>query len=248
MAQHEELARVKARIIALSNMVVERGASLQEANFAMEQVGKLLLQFNLTMDELALVDERVVTLAVGTGTQKRAQHSLYMGSVAHFCDCKVWFSRTPTEIVYNFFGIEADVQMAVYLAQVIMRALKYETNAYKKTGEYIFAPVHRKRLTNSFQNGMAERIADRLDALAASSARDRQTLGGDSTALVVASKGKRIDAEFKKMGLRLKTVTTYTRTTSSDSYRAGAEAGNRVNLHRPIRTGDKGPLLIGRSK
>jgi hypothetical protein len=249
MAQHEELARIKMKILALSNVTQARGASEAEATFAMEQVGRLLLQFNLTMDQVALSDEPVITAKVKTGTLKRAQNSLYMGALAAFCGCRVWVSKTKNvEYVYNFFGLESDVRMAVYLAVVIMRSVKWETEQYKKTDEYVFADVHRKRLTNSFQNGMGTRIAHRLMVLAANNKQEVTNQGGTTTALVVIAKDKKLDAEFRNTGIKLRTFANYTRTTERGSYGAGQQAGDRVNLSRPVTGKGGGQLLIGHDK
>ena len=244
MTQHEELARVKKKIQSMLNMTTSRGCSEAEASFAMEQVGKLLVQFNLSMDQVTLSDEPLIRMTVGTGTQKRAQNSTYMSALATFCGVKVWFHKVPKkEICYNFYGLESDVQMASYLANMILRAIKTETDTYKATPEYRYADVHRKRLSTSFQNGMCQRIRSRLQEITSKNRAETEA-AGTSTELVVIAKDKKVDASFRKLGLKLTVATTWTRSTESSSHRAGSQAGDRVNFNRPINDGD-GPKLIG---
>ena len=54
---HSELARVKTKIKALAAKTVEAGCSEHEALHAAEMVGRLLDQYNLSMDEIDIREE-----------------------------------------------------------------------------------------------------------------------------------------------------------------------------------------------
>jgi uncharacterized membrane protein len=236
VTQNEELARVKERIRKMASMTISAGASEAEANFAMIKVGELLDQYNLSMSEIEVRAENCIPMVCGTGKLKLAQHAVFTFSLARFCNVKCWSQKRPKEWTFVFFGLESDVQMASYLFQVIDRAMATEVTRYKQTAEYKFADVHRKRLSNSFQNGFAYRIHERLWKLAAQAeqARAANPVVSSSTALVIVAKEQHIEEEFKKTGTKLRMRYNATRTTEYGSANAGRAAGDKVNLGRPV--------------
>jgi hypothetical protein len=236
VTQNEELAKVKEKIRALAAKTVDAGCTEQEANSAMIKVGELLAQYKLSMNEVDVRAETCIQMVCGTGKLKLAQHSVFSMSLARFCSVKVWSSKAPKQWTFVFFGLESDVQMASYLFQVIDRAMNTEVARYKQTAEYKYAEVHRKRLSNSFQNGFAYRIHERLSKMAreAEAARRANPAMSSSTALVVIATEKKVEEEFKKTGTRLFRRPHYTRTTEHGSAAAGRSAAENVNLSRPV--------------
>jgi hypothetical protein len=236
VTQNEELAKVKERIRNMAARTVSAGCTEAEANQAMIKVGELLEQYNLSMSEVDVRAETCIQMVCGTGKLKLAQHAVFTFSLGRFCNVKCWSSKAAKEWTFVFFGLESDVQMASYLFQVIDRAMATEVARYKHTPEYQFASVHRKRLSNSFQNGFAYRINERLARLSydAEVARQANPTMSSSTALVVVAKSKRVEEEFRKTGTRLRMRTNATRTTEHGSAAAGRAAGDKVNLSRPV--------------
>lgn len=243
MSQIEELKEVKRKIRALLNMTISKGASEAEASFAMDRVGRLLNQYKLTLGEIELRDEACVEIRIGTGTKKRSQNVIWGRALANFCGVRMWTSKQPKEIVWCFFGLEPDVQMAEYLVRVIQVAMKNSVADFKKTPEYINASEHRKRLSNSFVNGMSRRLEIRLKELTVKAS---QEIASSSTDLMIIAKDSKIETEFSKLGLKLRKININVRTTSSDSWHAGATAANSVNLSRPVTQNGPGTLLIGK--
>jgi hypothetical protein len=96
------------------------------------------------MAEIDIREERCVQVAVPIGGKQRRPIDGCATSIARFCDCKVWVSRDDLIPSYVFFGFEADTAMASYLFTVIVRL---------------------RRASKSFQQGMAARVADRLDEM-----------------------------------------------------------------------------------
>src|SRR4051812_20637233 len=68
---NSELAKVKARIKALAAKTVEAGCSEHEALHAAEMVGRLLDQYNLSMDEIDIREEICVLSEVPAGSRRR---------------------------------------------------------------------------------------------------------------------------------------------------------------------------------
>lgn len=161
--QRKEREKVKARIKALTEKTVENGCSEAEAMAAAAMIGKLLTQYNLTMDEIDLREETFATVRIdGRVSRGDPMFSCVMG-IAAFCDCKTWFTQgnryQPNR--YSFFGHESDTQMVVYLFNVIQEAIVTEVATFKKTDAYRNA-YSKKGATTSFQTGMANRIGNRL--------------------------------------------------------------------------------------
>ncbi|MFZ0017151.1 MAG: hypothetical protein WAL10_07415, partial [Acetobacteraceae bacterium] len=87
--------------------------------------------------------------------------------------------------------------------------------------------------SRSFQQGMAVRIADRLEAMHrerdASVASQRST----GTALILV-KQQVVDDAFRETEIRLVATAGLHRTRLSGAFRHGLAAGDRVNLSRPV--------------
>ncbi|MEN0074211.1 MAG: DUF2786 domain-containing protein [Paracraurococcus sp.] len=238
MDQQTELAKVKARIRALSARTVERGCSEAEALAAAAKVGELLEVYGLSMSEVSLREEacqqRRVTIA---GPQRLALRWLYP-PLLRFCECRGW---TDGRADFVLFGLEPDVQMAEYLLRIADSALAFEESRYRASPDW-----HRSRATpqtrlRSFRYGFADRLGQRLEAMTAereAEAEQRRAAAAPaaasaSTALVLA-KEKKVEEGFRTLGLRLKTVYSTATVRDRGAYGKGQAAGGRVGLERPV--------------
>src|SRR4051812_2995713 len=110
-----ELAKVKAKIKALAAKTVEAGCSEHEALYAAEMVGRLLDQYNLSMDEIDIREEVCIQGEVPAGSKRRMPIDGAVVPIARFCDVKTWHAKRPDGTsVYCFYGFEPDVAMAVH--------------------------------------------------------------------------------------------------------------------------------------
>ena len=99
MSQTAELARVKARIKALTDKTVANGCTEAEAMSAAEMVGRLLERYALSMDEIEVREARCVQAEVPMGGQRRRPIDACVPAIARFCDCKVWLDpRRPAKV------------------------------------------------------------------------------------------------------------------------------------------------------
>lgn len=73
MNQTQELARVKARIKALTEKTVANGCTEAEAMSAVEMVGRLLERYALSMDEIEVRTARCVQVEVELGSRAGAR-------------------------------------------------------------------------------------------------------------------------------------------------------------------------------
>jgi hypothetical protein len=238
--QTNELDRVKARIKALAEKTVSNGCTEAEAIAAAEMVGRLLERYALTMDEIEVREERCVQVEVLMGARRRRPVDYCVTAIARFCDCKVWFTRDELGVIYVFFGFEADTSLAAYLLEVIDRAICTELATFRATSPR-FKGVALRRASLSFQQGMATRVAERLDDMHRARDADISMRRSTGTALMLL-KHKVVEEAFRETGIRLVSGGGLGRQRNNAAFRNGVEAGNRVSLNRPV-TGTARELL-----
>jgi hypothetical protein len=234
-----ELAKVKARIKALAEKTVSNGCTEAEAMAAAEMVGRLLERYALSMAEIDVREERCVQTEITLGGRQRRPIDGCVPAIARFCDCKVWLSRSANGIGYTFFGFEPDTAMARYLLQVIDHAMRAEAAIFKR-GLTRTKGGSLRKAGNSFEHGMANRIAERLEAMHAAREAGVAAQRSTGTALILV-KHRVVDQAFRETGIRLVSASGLRRRINA-AYRQGMEAGGRVNLERPVR--DRGRGLI----
>ncbi len=88
-----ELAKVKAKIKALAAKTVDAGCSEHKAMHAAEMVGRLLDQYNLSMDEIDIREEVCVLGEVPVGSKRRMPIDAAVVPIARFCDVKTWQAK-----------------------------------------------------------------------------------------------------------------------------------------------------------
>ncbi|MFM7012567.1 MAG: DUF2786 domain-containing protein [Betaproteobacteria bacterium] len=267
MSESTALSAAKRKIAALLAKTIENGASEAEALIAMNKAGELMLQYNLSMDEVTLRDERCVTkyLSEPWGNRDALWHCF--DGLSKFCGVKTWVhSYDRKRKSWAFFGLESDVDLTLYLCRVILNAEKTELANYKDSEHYRNYHAHRRTASRNFVAGFGGRLNSRLNAMArenreaerkahayhAEQAKGRMieadarvyTEAPQGTALICLAKEEKIEAEFNRVGPKLRS----TRATSSGRYDPtardyGAQAGQRVNLGRPINGGAASGLL-----
>lgn len=238
--QTAERDRVKARIRALTEKTVSNGCTEAEALAAAEMVGRLLERYALSMDEIELRETRCVQMEVPSGARRRRAIDGCVPAIARFCDCKVWLSRGEAESAYVFFGFPADAELARYLFLVIARAMRSGVAAFGRANPALREQALR-RAGRSFQQGMAMRIADRLEAMHAARERSFAAQRSGGTALILA-KHQVVQAAFREAAVRLVSGRRAAGMRVDGAFRQGQAAGDRVNLNRPV--GEAGRRLV----
>jgi hypothetical protein len=240
LRQTTELTRVKARIKALAEKTISNGCTEAEAMAAAEMVGRLLERYALSMDEIDVREERCVQVEVPIGGKRRRPIDGCVTAIARFCDCKVWVSRDTPVPSYVFFSFDADTAMSSYLLSVIDRAMSTALSAFRATSPRLRGAGLRNA-SRSFQQGMAARIADRLNEMRR--ARDAHVAAQRSTGTaLVLVKHQVVEDAFRETEIRLVATAGLCRARLNGAFRHGLAAGDRVNLNRPV--GDvRRPLL-----
>lgn len=214
-----ELTKIKAKIRALTAKTTSNGCTEEEAMSAMEKVGELLEVYNLNLAEVHLSEEICVEAKVHLGRRTIPRWAFIFATIGAFTHTKAWTNRPNV----HFFGFEPDVQMATYLAQVVLRSLKTEVKEFQKTATYRTS-YRRKFATNSFQMGLIQRLNERL-------VRPPSKERG----LVLHKLAMVEDALAKQLPeLRLTRRPSTRYRYNADAHRAGQAAGDRVNINRPV--------------
>jgi hypothetical protein len=245
MSQTAELARVKARIKALTEKTVANGCTEAEAMSAAEMVGRLLERYALSMDEIEVRDARCVQAEVPIGGQRRRPIDACVPAIARFCDCKVWLTRRAPPVPndddsdwsqaggrYVFFGFETDTVLAIYLFAVIDRAIMTEAAAFKKTNPALRA-VRLRRASASFQHGMAARVSARLDGMHRDREASVRAQRSTGSALILA-RHRVVEDAFRETDVRLVSMNAIGKRRIASAFHDGWRAGERVNLSRPV--------------
>ena len=258
--QESERDIIKRRIRALSEKTVNNGCTESEAMFAFKKIGELLTQYNLTMDEVSLRQEKCVTRMFATNAKKRNIIWDCFYGLQKMCGVKTWFSRERDGLVWSFFGLESDVAMAVYLCDIMQNVETSAVATFQHSYQYRHYQGHRGVLTNNFKAGLGERINQRLCELAREREREERAAASHhaatmkarmleatedavaraaeattGTALICIAKEKMVEEEFAKRGPKLRTERSHSKARVNwDARAAGRKAGDNVNLRRPL--------------
>ena len=240
MQQADELARVKTRIRALAEKTTSNGCTEAEALSAAEMVGRLLERYALTMEQVDLRAAACIQLEVDAGGQRRRPVDGCVVAIARFCDCKVWLTRGDLGVTYVFFGLETDAMLCRYLFEVVVMALRTELAGYKTRNPNL-RDIGLRGAGMSFQHGMAARVAARLTADHAAREISVATQRDTGTALMLI-KHSIVEEAFAATHTRLVSARRSTRRIVRSAYQDGVQAGDKVNLNRPLPNRDR-PLL-----
>lgn len=246
-----ERNRVISLIRKLCARTVDRGCTESEALEAANRVGRLLAVYNLTIDQVYLDSQQCVEKRIQT-TLNRSGIDGCVVAIAQFCDCKVWREKDQNrDSFYVFFGLETDTGMAAYLYGVINQAIQCETALFKRGDIYTSVFSRRKSLTTSFQKGMADRISYRIRTMKQQHSSQPKSspeisstempTSSHGTAIVLAKQHK-VENEFARLGISVRKAPVSRYFRHGQAWAAGNEAGDKVNLNRPISTSVAGHL------
>ena len=206
---------------------------------AAEMVGRLLERYALTMEEIDVREARCVELHIPIGGRQRRPIDGCLTALARFCDCKIWLTREGGTPRYVFFGFETDTAMAGYLYAVIARAMATALTGFRARRTALHG-VALRRASTSFQQGMASRIGDRLEAMHGEREAAVAAQRGAGTALILV-KHTVVEEAFRASAVRL-VSSRASGMAINGAFRDGIAAGDGVNLRRPIPGSGRGLL------
>jgi len=229
------LDRLKTRIQGLRSKTTDNGCTEAEALLAAMKVAELLDRYDLSLTDVEIRDAACEQREYETYRKKRIPIDGCIGAVANFCDCRAWREKNEMgDARYVFFGLRSDVEVAHYLTEVIDNALRFELGRYKTSADYRrFRHQDRHIANSSFTLGMIASVADTLKAMK----RERDVVTNGTGRDLVVLKASVVDAELKKLDLKLRTVRRTTRVVSPTAYEAVGVAGDSLAINPGLRGG-----------
>lgn len=221
--------RLKSRIAALLAKTVENGCTEGEALSAAAKVAELLDRHALSLTDVEIRGSACERVAFASRHRKRVPLDACIGSIAAFCDCRVWREKgADGKPAHVFFGLPEDAAAARDLAGTVDDAVRSELGRYKTSRDYArFDTRDRHTVNASFVLGMVNGIADKLDALKA--ARDARHRGTGRDLAVV--KTSAVDEAFEKLGLvMVEGQGGPRRFIAEGAYDAGSAAGGALEV------------------
>ena len=242
------------RVLNLRARAEDDASSEAEMNTALTMAMKLMDSYNIEEAELAIAEaegrieleivEKVCDTSVLKGKKKKHKVLNVIAAIANFTETKAVINHWG-EILFT--GHRPDTELANYLIAVVKYALDSEFDNYKRNvgGRIGYGAKA------SFQSAMANRISNRLRAMA--SERDGQRAAdkrvaqklkiengetASSTAIVVSDiaeqKATEVSDKFRKAYPRLRSIKSSYQSNNSTAHGAGIDAGSRVNLGRAV--------------
>lgn len=232
---------IRAKILALRNMIEERGATEAEAMAALAKADKLMVEHGLTEADLEVAEAK---RDMSHGEFKygiKTQHPCAKWcskTIGQFCGVVTWYDLGTQKS--NGFGFNVDVEMYEFLLKLVHDSMNREWKDYLQNNP-LRPGLSRHTEYWSFMLGMAQRINEKLKELM--EAREVKT---DSTGTdLVVKKYAVIEAGMKEMlpGLSLRSSHSRGIRADGSAMAEGRKAGDRVNLNRPITSGSTQRLI-----
>jgi len=236
------MSDIRAKILALRNMIEERGATEAEAMAALAKADKLMAEHGLSEADLEVAeakrDMRAGEFKYGIKTQHPCA-KWCSKTIGEFCGVVTWYSKR--EQASNGFGFNGDVEMYEFLLKLVHDSMNREWKEYlpnnpKRPG------LSRHTEYWSFMLGMAERINEKIMALM----EEREVVVDSTGTDLVVKKFEVIEAGMKEMlpGLQLRQGRSRGIRADGSAMAEGRKAGDRVNLNRPLKSGPGGRKAI----
>jgi hypothetical protein len=238
-----DLEAVRTRLQKLLMVTEENGATEGETLAAAGRAAELMRKYQVT-----LTDKELRATGVTNETFDRSEpfHNVAadfcFAGLQKLCSVKIWYhqrneySQFGAKTTYRLMavlGLKTDVEFTRWLYDMIDETITRETEHFRGTAVFKNAS-HKPTASSSFQSGMAARINARLLALADEGA---AAVTSNGKALVVL-KDDIVRAAFEKMQLKGGNASLALAYPISDASAkaAGAAAGDKVNLSRPVET------------
>lgn len=252
--------RAKRLIRDLLSKTVTNGATEAEATAAMEKASELMLQYDVTFEDAQQIQEEIYGAlkkfyARGSMRRRSWHEAIDLAlPIARFTGTKVWREPVAGNIIY--FGRKQDTEVAHYFLDLLTNCCETEWQKFRRISTITKSVgVHHGdtsiRGRKSFLRGMISRLEERLNFLANSR---RATLQSHATSnALVVLKDQIVKEKFgsycAEKGLRLKTSAVQRRSysTGSGNYKAGVEAGDRVNLSSGVGSSNPAGRITGPS-
>lgn len=232
-----DIKTIAARIRALRAKAADEASSMAEAMGAAAHAAKLLAKYDLTEAQIAADDSNdAAAVAGGFGVNRSKLHDvlhIVWSGIAQLTETKSYRDGGTL----RFVGMPQDVEMAIYLSEMLTAASDRMWQDYRK--KHVapkgrgrsFSMYHRR----GFMRGFGTEINARLVELATQRKKDvEQQVGKSAGTALVVRKQDLIKTKMDDMGLNLRKTSRRVRVGSDESHAYGSRAARTVNLGRPV--------------
>jgi hypothetical protein len=238
----DKRAALLDKISALLAKTKDHGCTEAEALAAAELASKLMAKYGLSLSELESISTPAdVCEADGAPIGMRRSHEVLRVShaIAHYTDTRSWYHRhgiihvsgdkrrlhAHRGVLLVYFGLVADVQVAIYLTNILRTAMDVEWKTYWNAHRENSDSSPRTARAN-FMRGMAERISTRLYSM-----KEAQNKASDNNCrAIVLVKKDIVKKAFAVTQIKVRTVTRREGSSDWGAYHAGTMAGGRVTI------------------
>lgn len=221
---------IAQKINQLRKVIPENGATQAEAIAACEMAEKLMKKYQLSEDDLKKVvfSKDMSLRETDTRTNSVSPASKLCGMwVGRFCGTKTYRWTDGKKKTRKYFGLKDDVEMAVYLLDMIDTVMESSYKTYKKE-------VGKVAREHQFYWGYRHGFADAINSALKKMIEERSSFVSTGTDLVVL-KSEIVESAFEsQVGIKLKTGKSRSSRVNSESMAKGFEDGSKVNLNRPV--------------
>ena len=239
---------IKALRIKADNI----GATEAEAMAAARMAAKIISKHDITKEELqkAADDDAIKADCAAKKTKSEDEavlEAIYGIEKIAEVICMIRTGNwSGVNCVFN--GLEADVEFALYLVEIIRAASRREWAKYAKT-QYYFTKKERNIARVSFKIGLGARVALNLMDIAHKRAEDRRQHAESDQAgtSLVVKKFEVIAASLKVKGMDIGKLDHFTQNIATPDRHAmlsGELSGNNLSLGRPIESADNADELV----
>jgi hypothetical protein len=225
------------KIKALRAKSAETGATEAEAMSAAAKAEELMEKYGVSDEDISRAESEDL---IGEGSWRNPTKTVHpvvkytAMSIAAFAEVRCWTNTAGDDrwITLKFFGFHQDVEMAIYLTEAFAAAYNAEWKRYCQDNPAT-SGVSRHKEFWSFTGGMGGRLRDRLRDLIIARKKNYTETATSGTALVV-KKLAMVDAAKAGLGLTIREGRRHNQKMDPNAYYAGAAAGDKVNLSRPV--------------
>lgn len=215
------------KIRALLAKTIENGCTEAEAMAALEIAQKLMIEHEISLEDLKLEDEKAIVARSDMRDPQNVRWQICY-YIALFTETRSFGNKKNVK----FVGLKADVDFAIWLTDTLAAFVHAQLKSYMwKNGYQKFQGNKRAKVINSFVTGCTNTICNKL----AEMVKERKPTS-NGTALVIA-KNALIDDAIKDLGIRPADNRGRKPKFFSDILKAGMEAGESASFGRPVETG-----------
>lgn len=232
-----ETQSMRGRVTSLLRKANDSAASEAEAQTCMNMAMNLMAKFGLTMVDVTGDEAEKIGRSDTDWQRGRGGDAMIyaQSAIAAFTSTRASFrGNASVGTSMTYYGYEAERELALWLHAHIRNSIEVESRLYNPPTHDVRA---RAKDRKSFAVFMAKRIAARLYSMAETL--DDAGRGTGTDVLII--KNAKLDEHFEGLGLgkcRVRRRAFY-----RDGASAGATAGDKVSLHRPV-SDESSPLRI----